>query len=167
MYMKKCLFLMAFLCCSIAWAQNENYGKRKDGCLILTNVETVAGNPSSSELYRRALLWVAEAFDNTSSVIQTQDASAGILVIKGTIPVKGTSTYQHKLTFEFKDGKYRWTISDIYLNYVKSLSWLQKNIEDMSRFSNEDESTNFKNLQDDFTVYISLFKKKISQGDDW
>lgn len=165
--MKKCLFLMLMVISVNVMGQTPNYAKRKDGALLLTNVEKVDTVTSMKELYRRALLWVSDMYKNPKSVIQTQDADAGILVVKGNIPGAAKSSYQHKLMFEFKDGKYRWTISDIYINFAAMMNMPQKRIEDIPRFKKEDENLNLENLNSDFISYIISFQKKILENDEW
>ena len=164
--MKKCLFLMLMMVSVCAMGQEANFAKRENGLLLLSNVETVS-NVSASELYRRALLWVTDVYKNPKAVIQTQDADAGILVVMGNIYGAAKTRLKHKLTMEFKDGRYRWTISDIQTIFPSMFNMPDKPAEDTPRYNKETEEKSLGNLNDDFLDYIVSFKNKLSEGDDW
>lgn len=166
--MKKCLFLMLVLMASVnVMAQEANYAKRENGLLMLSNVENI-DSASSSELYRRALLWVTDAYKSPKSVIQTQDADAGILVIMGIIPGEADSKLKHKLSFEFREGRYRWTISDIQMIYPSMFNMPDKPAEEVPRYNKYDDDTvNLRRLEGDFISYIESFRNSLSEGEDW
>jgi hypothetical protein len=163
--MKKVLFCLMLLCSLTLSAQEAKspiYAKVVDGMLQLSNVENVP-NTNAPELYKRALKWVSVTYKNPKSVIQTQDESAGILVIKGIANID-KSQYEHKLTFEFKDNKYRWTISDCYIIYPSFFNLPNKKIEEIPRYSKEDC---LEILNNDFADYIKSFQKGLSESDNW
>jgi len=160
--MKKILFLILVFINVNLMGQERNYAKRENGDLILSNVEVVEG-ASAKDLYKRAISWVSDTYKNPKSVIQTQDADAGILLIKGL----DKNNYEHKLKFEFKDGKYRWNIYDIYATFSALLNIAPKRIERTPRFSKKVEEDNLNTLMSDFSSYIESFQKKMMQKDDW
>ena len=146
--------------------QDMGFAKRENGLLLLSNVEKVE-NVSAQELYRRALLWVTDVYKNPKAVIQTQDADAGILVVMGNIYGAAKTRLKHKLTMEFKDGRYRWTISDIQTIFPPMFDMPDKPAEDTPRYNKETEEKSLNNLNSDFLEYIVSFQNKLSEGDDW
>lgn len=164
--MKKFLFLMLMSFSLSAIGQEANYAKRENGLLMLSNVEKI-DSVSSSELYRRALLWVTDVYKNPKAVIQTQDADAGILVIMGNISGEAQTKLKHKLTLEFKNGRYKWTIADIQMIYPPTFNMPDKPAEEVPRYNKYDDNVNLKRLEDDFITYIDSFRSNISEGEDW
>ena len=165
-YMKKCLFILLMLISVNVMGQNLNYAKRENGLLMLSNVERI-DSVSSSELYRRALLWVTDVYKNPKAVIQTQDADAGILVIMGNISGATQTKLKHKLTLEFKNGRYKWTISDILMIYPPMFNMPDKSAEEVPRYNKYEDDVNLKRLEDDFITYIDSFRSSLSEGEDW
>ncbi len=123
--MKHLLLLLALvLTAPLAHAQKE-----KDAPLTLpmdadtkqityTGVIEVPG-ATKNELYARGKVWFANAFKSAQNVIQADDKEAGLVVGKGwaqtyiTIiftPASEKLWYTVKLSF--KDGKYRYAITD-------------------------------------------------------
>ena len=136
--------------------QDMGFAKRENGLLLLSNVEKVE-NVSAQELYRRALLWVTDVYKN----------DAGILVVMGNIYGAAKTRLKHKLTMEFKDGRYRWTISDIQTIFPPMFDMPDKPAEDTPRYNKETEEKSLNNLNSDFLEYIVSFQNKLSEGDDW
>ncbi len=163
--MKKILLMLLLTCSVSMFAQTEKSGyvKRDNGSLSLSNVDTVR-NVSAKEFYKRALKWVSATYKNPKEVIQTQDENAGLLVIKG-IAGANDLNYMHKLTFEFKENRYRWVISEIIFEpdaivreYIK-----EKPIEDMPRYKGD----KYVILNDDFSEYIKSFQTALKASDNW
>ena len=118
------LVLALLLAAPVAYAQKE-----KDAPITLpmdadthlitySGVVEVAGT-SKGELYARGKVWFANAFKSAQNVIQADDKEAGLVVGKGwtqtyiTImltPAAEKLWYTVKLSF--KDGKYRYEITD-------------------------------------------------------
>jgi hypothetical protein len=74
---------------------------------------------TKKELYSRAKMWVSEAFKSANNVIQLDDADNGILLLKGItmIEVKTLVKTQMNMRFtlkiEAKEGKYRYSLTNI------------------------------------------------------
>lgn len=86
----------------------------------LITYQTVVPVPgvSASELYSRAKLWVANAYRSAKNVIDLDDKEGGRLVVKGNFTVSaglmgGSQTYRHQLTIEVKDGRFRYTLTNL------------------------------------------------------
>ncbi len=82
-------------------------------------VVPVEGAPAA-ELYSRAKLWIANSYRSAKTVIDLDDKESGRLIVKGTftIPVPAglitkATTYRHQLTIEVKDGRFRYTLTNL------------------------------------------------------
>lgn len=78
---------------------------------------------SAKILQSRAKLFIAENFKSAKSVIQLDDQEAGVIVAKGNFvptikaPLLGHIGYGYvsfSLKLQFKDGKYKYTITDFF-----------------------------------------------------
>jgi len=95
------------------------------------------GGADQKELYKRLDNWFATYFKNAASVVESKDEATGIIKGKhrvdlytkhpgGGVEVKKGLEY-YTITVGVKDGKYRYTINDIFLHanpkvYIES--WL-------------------------------------------
>jgi hypothetical protein len=80
------------------------------------------------ELQKRAFIWANQYYKNPSDVIRERDTVAGKMVCKARLKImtepdkKGVTTeaglIEYTLKLEFKENKYRYTVSDI--------NWKQK-----------------------------------------
>lgn len=114
--MKKLLFLLFFM---------PYFGFSQ---VYKTNVIEVP-ETNKEILYDRAKVWVARIFRSANDVIQLDDKGNGRLIAKGNINypapafVPGTNydgRFDFMLTIEVKDGKYKYTIEDVYHESSKS-----------------------------------------------
>lgn len=68
------------------------------------------------ELQGRAAAWAARSYRSSNDAVQLDDRDGARIIIKGIFVVPwymiSTSHVQYTLTFEFKDGRYRYTVSD-------------------------------------------------------
>ncbi|MFN7967620.1 MAG: DUF4468 domain-containing protein [Acidobacteriota bacterium] len=70
---------------------------------------------TATDLQARARAWVATVYRSGRDVVQLDDTQAGRIIAKGnfTIPwLTETARVHHTLTIEFKDGRYRYTLTD-------------------------------------------------------
>lgn len=79
---------------------------------------------SKTELYNRAWAWANNYYKNPGDVIREKDSVAGKLVCKARFKIKNqpdkktqiqtdAGDVQYTLTLDFKEGKYRYTFSNI------------------------------------------------------
>jgi len=163
--MKKVFLVLLLLLGGImANAQNDslNFANKDDGYFKLTHVCFVDG-VKASDLYARALKWVSKVYKNPKNVIQSQDQSAGLLVLNG---IKG-DYYRHKLMFEFKDGRYKWTIDEITVVYPAFTGMSDASVESIPRYNKGNIENQCKLLTDDWLSYIGSFVEAIKTSDDW
>lgn len=115
------------------------------GLITYAATEQVTG--SRAELFNRALGWANGFYKNPNEVIREKDAAAGRLVIKGRYRIsnepdkKGVATQagnvMYTLTMEFKDGRYRYTISNF--------NWQQTSAFPIERWMETDSPSYTKN----------------------
>lgn len=163
--MKKILFVLMLLISINACAQSnfENFIKITDDDIILTSVDSIE-DCSADELYKRALIWISNTYKEPKSVIQTQDAEANIIVIKGIIPGVAFSNYGHKLKFQFKDNRYKWEISNIVIKFNPIQEMADKRIEQAPRFQGDGMK---EHLESDFSSYINSFREFFLVKEEW
>ncbi|MCC6384637.1 MAG: DUF4468 domain-containing protein [Bacteroidia bacterium] len=88
------------------------------------------------ELYDKALLWVNLFFKNPTDVLRERNQEVGKIVCKARFKIKNeqdkkgfasdAGVIQFTLTFQFKDGRYRYTISEFnwkQLSYYPIERW--------------------------------------------
>jgi hypothetical protein len=112
--MKKVQFLI-----TIVLISSTSYGQstlpKKDGKVTYTNVINV-DSVRKDELFVRAKKWFATTYKSANDVIQMDDKDAGEIVGKGNMQIKyyaRNPRISHTITISVKDGKYRYTISDL------------------------------------------------------
>jgi hypothetical protein len=95
---------------------------------------------SKDALYDKALAWATKYYKNPSDVLREQDKEKGSLKAKArfyvfyTDPKKGTKTRTHTieylLTVQFKEGRYRYEITNIIykaISYQGIEQWIDDN----------------------------------------
>ncbi|MFM1876172.1 MAG: hypothetical protein RL266_1909 [Bacteroidota bacterium] len=111
----------------------------KTNLITYSEVPEVAG-VSSADLFDRAMKWGGEYFKNFAEKLKKQDKAAGELEIFYRFPIyaydsKGVKTTtkqglaQFTLTIMFKDGRYKYTITDLNLkatSYMPLEPWLDR-----------------------------------------
>jgi hypothetical protein len=103
-----------------------------------TNSQEVAGL-SAGILYHKAIEWAGTFYKNPNDVIRERDSVAGKMVCKGRFKIsnptdkKGVASdaglVQYTLTILFKDGRYKYTITEInwkQTSYYAAEKWMDK-----------------------------------------
>jgi uncharacterized protein with TBP-like fold DUF4468 len=102
----------------------------KTGLITFTGVIEVEG-ANAAKLFDKALAWANGFYKNPGNVIREKDKTQGKIICKaryrlsnppdkkGTVTSAGDAMY--KLTIELKDGRYRYTISE--LNWMKTSAY--------------------------------------------
>lgn len=172
-----CVFFAAMICLS-ALAQEttlDNILKSKDGKYVFEEIVSVP-DATASQLYGKAKLFFANTFNSSKSVIQSDDPSNTTIIGKGIIVNKedqgyGGIYFNFTLQIQTKDGKYRYTISDIVLN-MTGLAPMKSTIEEsiergtLKGLSKTDAA---KSYYEDFSPLIEKMKQQItiSNDDNW
>lgn len=88
----------------------------KDGKCFYQEVVDING-VSQDELFKRASNWVVTAYVSAPDVINQQDPDQGRIVTKGYFTINyvmNTMKNFHTLKIEVKDGRYRYTVNELY-----------------------------------------------------
>jgi len=114
--MKKVIFLvfMSIIFVPNLFSQSDSICDifpMKDGKVFYTNVIEVK-NISASQLYNGAKLWIGKTFVSSKSVIDS-DVENNSLILKGYIAIDENTNINITLTLQFKDGKYKYELTDI------------------------------------------------------
>ena len=102
--------------------------------------EVVEQKGAPRDLYEKALAWAMKYYKSPANVLREKDKEKGSLVARHrfyffyTDPKKGTKTrkgtIEYTLSFQFKDGRYRYEISQINYkthSYQGIEQWIDRN----------------------------------------
>lgn len=74
---------------------------------------------SQDELYSRAKVWLATAYNSAPDVIKADEKEAGVIVVRARTPIpfrlfnqNTTQQIQYALTLNFKEGRYKYILTD-------------------------------------------------------
>ena len=164
--MKKILLsLMLVLCSAGAIAQKKSV-EVLNGRYSLFGIENV-DSVSSMELFNRAISWISNTYKYPDKVISSKDKDAGILVLNGIAKSSNiTNGFELRLSFKFKDGRYKWEINDLYFPYNALLNMNKRPIERAPRYSKFDDKSK-ETLLEDLKEYIDSFVIGIKSDDNW
>ncbi|MBI1287566.1 MAG: DUF4468 domain-containing protein [Flavobacteriales bacterium] len=152
----------------------------KTNLITYTEVPEVAG-VSAQDLYDRAMKWGGEYFKNFAEKVRKQDKENGVLEIFNRIPFyaydnKGNKTTsrqglaQYTITIQFKDGRYKYTVTDLNLkasSYQPLEPWLDRDDVDAANHSHY-----LTDIDEDIRATIASMKEGLSKApekssDDW
>lgn len=120
-------FIVAYLGCSVQYLWSSGFAEQdktkpvaneKDAILQFQEVVQV-DSAKKDQLYNAALTWFGQTFRSGKEVLQIQDREGGSLVGRASfeyVPVVFMARncivgfVDYTITFEFKDGRYRYTI---------------------------------------------------------
>ncbi|MBI1342132.1 MAG: DUF4468 domain-containing protein [Terrimonas sp.] len=111
------------LCLAIQLLSFLSFAQKRESEPLEAHKIIQADSISKNELYNRAMSWIAETFKSANNVIQLQDKENGKILIKGAIKYDapafspGTNysgNFFFTLSLEFKDGKYKYDIDNVY-----------------------------------------------------
>lgn len=150
----------------------------KSNKIVYNEVVQQKGAPGT--LYDKALAWANKFYKSPSNVLRTKDRGKALLIAKSrfyiyyTDPKKGTKTrtktIEYILTFNFKDGRYRYEVTDIVFkstSYQGIEQWIEANKKQYSyRYA-----SNLVQIDEEIKKVIADFKAKIGAeekgSDDW
>jgi len=102
-------------------------------------VEQVQG-VDKKELFSRARNWFAQTYQSANSVLQVNDSESGELTGKGSFTITPTmlgmgipTRVDHTIQVEVKDGRYRVTVNNFYVESKNNVGGPINNIKNTSR----------------------------------
>ncbi|GAB6121023.1 DUF4468 domain-containing protein [Dysgonomonas termitidis] len=133
--MRKVLLILLLFATIASKSQNIDCQKIvpfKDGRVFYEGV-VIVDNASSATLYSNAKLWLGKTFVISKDVVQSEVVNS-VIVAKGIID----KIYTFTLTIQFKDGRYKYEISDFGVDtFVPGLNKPMKgSIESFPLFKN-------------------------------
>ncbi|MFO8086428.1 MAG: DUF4468 domain-containing protein [Bacteroidales bacterium] len=151
----------------------------KDGEKILYQ-GVVEAEGSANELFYRAVTWMNDYWVNARGVIKKQDRPNGILIAQPRFDIKketeegnmqraGRMIYVLKL--EFKDGRYRYTVSDLNLKGTSPFP-LENWIDPGSEYYDQRDQAVLHIIDDEIRSMIDhmhegMTKEEEKSNDDW
>ncbi len=164
-------FLISLFCCVlplVSLAETTDNFIVKNGDVIITEVVKAEGK-SQNAIYKDALLWVNEVFNNPKTVVQTKEADLGLITLKTIVIISNdyygrpSQWYTINLSIQAKDGRYKYEISDIVYNF---------DLSDIGEFIKKPlDGTNdgsMKEARDVFNPIINTLKNRLSKiEEDW
>ena len=118
--MKKTIFTKLLLILLVAFFQHtqiiaqekiDNIVSIKNGKVIVTEVITIEG-ATKEDLYTEGVISINKLFSKEE--IKTQDNNIYLISVVGRLTSNSLMHKQFNLNIQFKDGKYKYEISDIY-----------------------------------------------------
>lgn len=164
--MKNILLSLLLLLCSLGTMAQDKNVYVVNGRYSISGVQSV-DSVSSMELFNRAVAWVSSTYKYPDKVISSKDKDAGILVLNGIANSSNvTNGFELRLSFKFKDGRYKWEINDLYFPYNALLNMNKRPIERAPRYSKFDDKSK-ETLLEDLKEYIDSFVIGMKSDDNW
>jgi hypothetical protein len=164
----------------------------KDGLIYYSEVIEVDSSLSAIDIYLNAKNWLLDAFKSSKSVIQLDDKELGVITVKSyikkRIPYSDESQIWFTLKLEMKEGRYRYSLSNVQIEYVVTITsppvHVEEDFETLIYKAENPQSTkkwmikaneewkNYceglcKELGSDFKNIITSFKSVMSIKKDW
>lgn len=177
-----CLLVMAWVCVN-AQSYWETHDPSPDSIMPNIKVSTVGGIYSLSavdsvpgktkeQLYSTAKEWIGRVYKDPKTVIKSENPPTQI-VFEGQLTSSQNKGSIHsiygRMELNFKDGRYKWTISDMTDNWEYMGSTSKSSIEKIPRYSISRGERGAKWLIAELCGFLSDFKV-LMQGqtdDDW
>ena len=133
---------------------------KEGGMFEIVSVINVEGK-TDAELYEMTKIWIAKTW-NVARYVTVADVPNREIVVNGML----TDKIGGKLSISFKNGKFRWKLSnmDLYLDskYVSS----KRTVESTPRYNQQNIERGSKWLMADLYPFIVNIKKNILNADD-
>ena len=143
---------------------------------LITYQEVVTEEGDKASFFNRCIRWMNEYYSNPVDVTKTRDPESGVVKGLHRIRLKNTlddgtqtdaGTVQYSFVLEFKDGRYRYTLSEFELRQASKIpceKWLN---------STDPQSKSYLKQLDDFAQsWIASLKEGMmpepeKKADDW
>lgn len=173
--------ILACLISMVGLAQSEIPTNEETGKAEYKQAEAVPGL-TPEQLYDRAIAWVNKFYVNPNGVLQTQDKEGATIVGRARFKLSRTEKKGHvnpnagyvayQITFQFKDGKYRYIIDAIRWeqnSYYDVTKWsdTEQTGYDAEEFNSYIEQTTkyFDDLTENLVGYMKV--GEVKKSDDW
>lgn len=136
----------------------------KDNKVIYTDVIN-SDSINKNELYKRGKKWFVETYKSGKDVIQIDDKESGEIIGKGFFEATIGSTNHveifQTISFQFKEGRYKYEIRDFYIKHNIDGNYRDDLIETYSIPSKDYAISFFNQINDETKLLIESFKKYI------
>lgn len=115
---------------------------------------------SAKDIYNATLTWLAYFYEHPKDVIRVNTPEKIIIEGRTGIHITDDSDINCIITFEFKEGRYRWRINDCIIidNFMRMLGHSDKRIRTIPRYNRASAT---ETLINDFSPFVESFRKKI------
>lgn len=121
---KFCSVVLVMVAANAFGQQSANLPVDDDSKLITYKKVVDLPGTTKTDLYNRAWMWAHSFYKNPGDVIREKDSVAGKMICKARFKIKNqpdkktqvqtdAGDVQYTLTLDFKEGKYRYTLSNI------------------------------------------------------
>ncbi|MEZ5082611.1 MAG: DUF4468 domain-containing protein [Bacteroidales bacterium] len=164
-----------FFSSMISFSQESGYPVDEESGLI-TYQEVVEAEGDRESFFNRAIGWINDYYSNPVDVTKTRDPESGLIKGLHRFKIKNTDeegnqtdagVVQYEFILEFKEGRYRYTLSDFVLRQASKVpaeKWLN---------NDDPNSKSYVKQLDDFArSWISSLKEGMlpeveKKDDDW
>lgn len=172
----KQVLLLIFISLSVAsFAQDKLLGimPLENGVITYSDVMKVDG-VSQQELYKRAKRWFVKTYKSAKDVTQYDDVNneisgKGIFVVNWQVTFYGTMplNVRHAIRFEFKDGRYKYEISQFTTRTGGAVN--ETKLEDWSKSRPKNTQKVYNDINNEVMGLITSFRDYIATPpkDDW
>jgi len=116
---KTSIFLILIFIFCFTWTENNDQMPRDENNLIAYIEVVQVDGISRDQLYSKAQEWFAMTFNDSKSVIKSEDKDLGKIIGKGNIPVTvknllrfSAGVVEFSVIFQAKDDRYRYEFRD-------------------------------------------------------
>jgi hypothetical protein len=157
------IVILLFSNFSILLSQDYSFSKDENGEDYIS--EVVECTTSKEQLFSNAQEWIAKTFGDYKSVIQFENKDDGKLIIKGFGDVTHVRSYlsstlsekiKFTMTIEFKDNRYRYTISDIVIVQTFKMPYVG------TTTSEENHHSHLVNIEE-YNVKVNNYEEELSR----
>lgn len=175
--MKKTILSMLLAVVAVGLsAQTEENVHYENGIVTIDEV-VQANSRTQKQMFDNSILWVNETFANPKSVIKSREETIGLLTLNIMIPqgkdkTDPSSWLDVSLKLQFKDGRYKYEISNIWQRWCESFHSYgakdEKYGDWIAHISSEARATWKSDLLKDIKPVIDNMKSNImSTSNDW
>ncbi|MCF8330846.1 MAG: DUF4468 domain-containing protein [Bacteroidales bacterium] len=147
---------------------------------IITYQEVVQAEGAANELFYRAVTWMNDYWDNPRGIIEKQDRMNGVIKARPRFDIKkeneeGVKIQSGRMAYilkmEFRDGRFRYTITDIKLLKTSPFP-LERWINPESRYYDQRDPETMRIIAEEIQQVIDSMKEGMKKeednsGDDW
>lgn len=127
--------------------------------ISFSGIEKVTGL-SAKDLYNATLVWLAEHYENPQDVIRINSPEKIVIEGRFGIHITEGSDINGVLMFEYKEGRYKWSIYDCLDidPFMRTLGYSDRPIKTLPRYN---RSGAIETLIYDFSPFIESFRRTI------